>query len=83
MGCQALEREHELKVAFRRATAEAAKRGIVVGARAVRSQRRDATIWRITHMIKAGRGALDVGLESEAGARTRAAATEVWLAEAP
>lgn len=34
-------------------------------------------------MIKAGRGALDVGLESEAGARTRAAATEVWLAEDP
>lgn len=39
-----IEREHELKVAFRRAATEAAERGIVVGARVVRSRRRDATI---------------------------------------
>lgn len=77
-----IEREHELKVASRRTTAEAAERGIVVGARVVRSRRRDATIWRVTHMIKAGRGLIDVGLESEAGARTRASASQVWLTDA-
>lgn len=77
-----IECEHELKVASRRTTAEAAERGIVVGARVVRSRRRDATIWRVTHMIKAGRGLIDVGLESEAGARTRASASEVWLTDA-
>lgn len=81
-----IRRDHELKVESRRraaaltaAVAAAAELGLVIGASVVRSQRRDATVWKITDVIFGVGDNLEVGLISAAGARTWASATDVWL----